>query len=230
MVRAHQSIQCPESKLTHEEIRKKDPDAKFCSRCSEIFATPIPVDDEEPTGSPRTLGGMRPGQSQLIPGSEMRHTSSDSPRGLDKVMFQRRARGAHRETKRAKERDPFDNRMGIPIRAVEVKNSGYIEDGRFVSVEIRKFDQVDLPNISHAKHLSPMTEQEWINTIVQPSMNGFEPGAHYDLGTAWSKLKGFTRLGPWRNERPRTVEDLFHPTSDYDWSIEDGRLMVYRIY
>ncbi|KAG6091365.1 hypothetical protein E4U30_007091 [Claviceps sp. LM220 group G6] len=72
--------------------------------------------------------------------------------------------------------------MGIPIRAIEVKNSGYIEDGRFVSTT----------PISHSRHLTPMTEQEWINTIVQPSMNGFEPGAHYDLGSGWSKLKGFT--------------------------------------
>ncbi|KAG6171951.1 hypothetical protein E4U51_008020 [Claviceps purpurea] len=107
--------------------------------------------------------------------------------------------------------------MGIPIRAIEVRNSGYIENGRFVSVDTKRFGSL----------LSPMTEQEWIDTIVQPSMNGFEPGAHYDLGTGWSKLKGFTRLCPWRNERPRTVEDLFHATSDYDWSIEDGRLMVY---
>ncbi|KAG6189297.1 hypothetical protein E4U36_005377 [Claviceps purpurea] len=57
-------------------------------------------------------------------------------------------------------------------------------------------DSIDLPHISRSRELNPMTARKWIVTIVQPSMqrNGFEPGAPYDSGTAWSKLKGFTGL------------------------------------
>ncbi|KAG6090857.1 hypothetical protein E4U31_007604 [Claviceps sp. LM219 group G6] len=76
-----------------------------------------------------------PGQSQLVPGSAMRfrRTNSDSPGGFDNGIFQRRER-AYQETKRRKERDPYDmshdDTMCIPIENIE-----YFEDCRFRSVE-----------------------------------------------------------------------------------------------
>lgn len=137
---------CPKEYRLHDEIQRESPASGFCGYCGQQWPQPIEVDaSDDETSSCRTsrsqiYGPFPPSSSsssQPPPRRQRDHTSNLQTR------FKAAATSALRESRPAKDLDPYSHPLGLPIRLITLLIIGERRSTFFIPRKTEKLGAYD---------------------------------------------------------------------------------------